>query len=138
MSLRRAERAMNAPRRCRARSLRLRRKALLGRPHLRLRQRQYGLEPLRRTIAQDERAAVRLRDVARDAEPETYAAGRRIARAFQPEERLEHLLERLGRYTGTFVENPKDEVFAVLDDDGRAFAVFDRIRQQVRETAFQS
>src|SRR3569833_3757106 len=80
---------------------------------------------------------MRLSDVARDAQTEPRTAGIAVARGFYAVERFEHALELIGWYSRSFVSNADNESHSVLYDDLRASTKLDRIRDEVRETAFQ-
>src|SRR4051794_20597205 len=78
-----------------------------------------GLEPAHRQILQNERAAVRLYDIARNAQAEAAATRVTVSRGFESIKRLKHPVQLLVRDAGTFIPDADYQRGAVLDNHRR-------------------
>src|SRR4029079_6928637 len=111
---------------------------VINRNRLKRRQYQPRFEAAALAICQRERAAVRLRNVARNTQAQARATGCAIARAFQPVEGLEDAVELSFRNPRSVVEHADRELFiALAHRDRRVLAVLTRVVDQIAETALE-
>src|SRR4029077_691633 len=82
----------------------------------RARQHQPRVEAPGRHIVQRERAAVRLCDIARDAQSESRATAVAVARGLEAVEGLEHALQLLHRDARPRIAHADNELRAILDE----------------------
>src|SRR2546421_417184 len=98
---------------------------------------QLRLEPPGREVARAQRAAMGLRDVARDGEPEPSPAAVAVARGLEAVEGLEHPLELRIRNARTRIAHPDRHHRTVLELDVGARAELDGVGDQVGEAALE-